>query len=281
MTIIKSKDELYKLLPVEFQRAKSKKLIGKIFSIGAENYWTVEYENEVLYFTYDNDLIKCTGSVWIKNIPNPIKINLNKVLFKQSGFETSIPVFGHRLRYYFLTSDNKILTHVLKDANSLICFARAEKRSDIISVSYTESSLKEFVIKNNPDCFKKLEWKDFGSYSGILCVKDCGMFKRGTVIDTAKIGYNYQNRSPMDLVNYGHYAGLYRIGFSTACDLSKVTLEQLENISVTVFSCSKQKFGCSHGCTHNCYSESANNCDKEMKRRLIKLWKEIFKTEKN
>lgn len=277
-TLIKSKKELYQLLPPEFQGMKTKKLIGKVFSVGASNYWTVEYDNLVLTFTYENDFIRCVGQVGLRGLTTIPEIDLNRVLFKQSGFEVNLN-YGNRYNYhYFLTSDNVILGHGLNNYYSLHHFTLQHKRSDFVSVGTSFSSVANEVIKRNPDCFRKLEWNEFGSYSGVLCIKDCGHFRKGMVVDTyyQHLEYKYHERNPLELVNSGHYAGLYRINNCISCDLSKVTLEQLENISTTSFSCIKQKFGCQRGCTYDCYSESANKSDLHRKQKFIKLWMECF-----
>lgn len=89
--IIKSKKELYEFLPAELQAPKTKQNIGKIFSIAASNYWTVDYDNSVLTFTFDNQYITVQGSVYLRPVISPIKgqwISQNGELFK----ERMIPV---------------------------------------------------------------------------------------------------------------------------------------------------------------------------------------------
>jgi len=278
MTRVNSKKELYRLLPPEYQGLKTKKLIGKIFSLGASNYWTVEYNNLVLKFTYENDFIRCVGQVGLSGLTTVPEIDLDKVLFKQSGFEVNLSYSSRYNYYYFLTSDNTILSHPINNYYSLHHFCLQHKRSDFVSVGRSFSSMANEVIKRNPDCFRKLEWNEFGSYSGMLCVKDCGHYHKGMVIDTYSnhLDYKYHERTPLDLVGHGHYGGMYRINNCLSCDLSKVTLEQLETINTSTFTCSKQKYGCQRGCTYDCYSESANKSDSHRKKIFIKLWKECF-----
>ena len=78
---ITSKKELYKLLPSEYQGLKTKKLIGKVFSIGATNYWEVDYENMILTFTYENEYVRCIGQVNLKQLTKIPEINLDRNFF--------------------------------------------------------------------------------------------------------------------------------------------------------------------------------------------------------
>ena len=276
--IIKSKKQLYKLLPSEYQDMKTKKLIGKIFSIGVNNYWTVEYENLILTFTCENDFIRSVGQVRLRGLTEIPKICLNRVLFKQSGLEENLNYNSRRSYYYFLTSDNVILSCTLYNYYSLHYFCSQQERSDFVSVSTSFSSIAYKVIDQNPDCFRRLEWNEVGTYSGLLCIKDCGPFRKGMIVDTyyQHLEYKYYERDPLELVNRGVYAGMHRIDNNISCNLSNITLEQLEAINTESFSCNKQKFGCQHGCTYVCYSESANSSDLHRKNTFIKLWKECF-----
>ena len=273
--IIKSKKQLFKLLPSEYQDMKIKKLIGRVFSIGVSNYWTVEYENLILTFTYENNFICCIGQVALKNIATVTKIDLNTILFKQSGFKVNL---NYNNYYYFLTSDNIIFSCTLNSPHSLYNFCLQYNRSDFVSVSTSFGSITNEIIKKNFNCFRKLEWNEFGSYSGLLCIKDCGPFRKGMIVDTyyQHLEYKYYERDPLELVNKGLYAGMHRIDNNISCNLSNITLEQLEAINTESFSCNKQKFGCQHGCTSVCYSESANSSDLHRKNTFIKLWKECF-----
>ena len=276
---ITSKKELYKLLPSEYQGLKTKKLIGKVFSIGATNYWEVDYENMILTFTYENKYVRCIGQVNLKQLTKIPEINLDRILFKQSSIEIGLTYNNRYNHYYFLTSDNQILSTNINNYYSLVSFCLKHKRSDFLSVSQSYSSVASDLIKRNSNCFRKLEWNEFFSYAGELCIKDCGHFRKGMIIDRYynHFDYKYHTRSPLDLVGNGHYAGLHRIIPSLACDLSIMQLEQLEGISTFTFSCSRAKFGCHKGCTNSCYSKNANESDKTIKNIFIKLWKECFK----
>ena len=279
-TVVKSKKQLYRLLPPEYQNMKTKKLIGKIFSVGVSNYWTVEYENLILTFTCENNFVRSVGQVGLRGLTTMPEIYLNRVLFKQSGLEENFNYNNnHRYNYYhFLTSDNVILSCVLDGYHSLHHFCSQHERSDFVSVSTSFSSIAHKVIDQNPDCFRKLKWNEFGSYSGLLCIKDCGPFRKGMIVDTyyQHLEYKYYERDPLELVNKGLYAGMHRIDNNISCNLSNITLEQLETINTESFSCDKQKFGCQHGCTSVCCSESANKSDLHRKNTFIKLWKECF-----
>jgi hypothetical protein len=278
MQVITSKKELYKLLPKEYQGVKTQKLIGKVFSIGASNYWTVQYHDLVLIFTYENEYIHCSGQVNLRGLTTVPEIPLNQVLFKQSGLQVTLNFGKQYSHHYFLTSDNQILSCGLQSYYSLHHFCLHHKRSDFVSVGTSFSAVADSIIKNNPDCFRKLEWNEFYSYSGVLCTKDCGYFRKGMILDTyyQHLQYHYFTRSPLDLVGNGQYAGLYRINNCLSCDLSKVTIQELEAVSCCSFSCSKQNYGCQRGCITQCYADSANKNDILRKDIFIKLWKECF-----
>jgi hypothetical protein len=269
---IKSKKELYDILPQDLQSAKTKKIIGKIFSIGASNLWTVEYKNYELIFTFENDLVKCTGRIYVKGITSVSVIPMKQFLFKQSGLliDVSYLKYGH-----FLTTDFKVLQTGVNDYNSIVQLCNSNKRSDIIYCSNDLKTIANEIIKLNKDSFRELDWNEFGSYCGKLCIKDCGMFTKGMLIDTSS-SYFWKNLSPMDLLNGGSRAGLYRIFNDLSCNLGLVKLEDLENVNTNYFSCSKQSFGCSRGCTSSCYGTSANESDKRRKNIFIKLWRECF-----
>lgn len=275
MQPVKSKKQLYKLLPPELQGLKTKKLIGKVFSIGASNYWNVFYANMVLTFVYENEHIKCTGAVYLNNLTVVPEIKMNNLTFVQSGLTIDPTRFRH---LYFLTSDDQVLETGITDYRSIKQFCVAHQRSDFVKISSSYSDVVSEITKRHLDCFRKLEWNEFSSYSGLLCIKDCGVFRKGMMIDTYYnyLNYKYYNRSPLDLVNGGNYASMYSISGSLGCDLSKVTLDQLEAISTAHHSCYKQKYGCQRGCTSSCASDSANSYDSRTKQIFIKLWKECF-----
>lgn len=268
---IKSKKKLYKLLSIDLQPRKVKKVIGKIFSIGRSNYWKVELENNVLFFTFENDLIKCTGNIGITGNIKMQEIQLRNITFKQSELTVDMP-YNNR-HNYFLTSDYKILSTRVISYNSVVQLCNANKRSDIIAVEcYNEKNIYSFIIKNNPSCFRKLDYKEYGSYAGVLCIEDCGCFTKGMIIDTTYDGYFWHNYTPLRYIK----DSLYSINNTISSNLGLVTLQELEDIDTATHSCIKQQFGCQRGCTSSCEAVSANNRTKHLKNTFMKLWKEVF-----
>ena len=269
--LVKSKKELYELLPLELQSSKAKKVIGKMFSIGASNLWSIDYENLILTFKFENDLVKVVGQLSVVYIKEVSEIPMRKLTFKQSGLEVDVMYLGRYTN--LLTKDNTIITTGVNDYNSIVQVCNANKRSDIICTSQSISTLYNNIVNNNRDCFIELEYNEFGSYGGLLCIKDCSVFTKGMIFRPTDNGNYRLKQSPLKLFNE-RYGNIYN---DITCDLGSIKLEDLEKVNTKYFSCSKQKFGCQYGCTSSCSSDNANYRDAKNKETLIALWHKCFK----
>lgn len=274
--LINSRKELLELVPEVYKQDQpTMKILRKLFSIARNNRWKVYNEGSRLRIEVDNDRVSATTYIMLPadnvRYPKAARLTFSQVTFKKTGFVLSLPQGRYES---VMTADGKIHYTRFKSILSVL----SSGLDNVVSAG-TEGSMLSNIAYSNKECFRTLEWNEFFSYCGRLCIKDCGPFKKGMIVDVYYLHIKYHTRKPIDLFE-GVYAGMHRIGGSLACDLNQITLEQLEAINVKKYSCAKQKFGCQHLCTHSCASDSANSVDASNKKILIKLWKECFGTEK-
>jgi len=275
MKEIKTWKEFYGILNPKFHGSFNQKVYRRLFSYAVRNAFTV-YSDEK---NYEFKRVKgnfetiCRGSHLTDSsrytkVPTGFKATLLRCI--STGYEVQMPWKGGIEAIKDSKGNYKVgnFTHFNSIINSgLEDVAWSGRKDDLERDFYYD---KNYIVE--------VEYKHARSYALKLVVKDFLWYKKGQLIDFyyQHKKFNYHDRNPLDLF-YGSYAhSVYNVGNdSLACDLNKVTLEQLKAINVSPYSCSKQQFGCQRGCTSYCYADSSNRADAARKAFLIKVYTDL------
>ena len=266
---IQNKKQLVELLSIPLNSKDGKKL-GKLFSLSRKNYFKVVLEDNFLCISYENEYIKAWDKISLQNI-STIKevINLRNILFKDS--QKQIMISNNSREYRYLQFDDNSIEGLylrsFKDA-SQICFKK--KSSNVIKVENNLKIIYYDMFRNNTN-FKDV----IGLNSYLLCTEDIGDFKKGMLIQKYNDFWSRVQCSS-DPVKMYENLSVYRVVPNYSCNLSLVTLEQLQGLNTNKHDCYKREFGCQRGCTSYCYSDAANKFEIKLKEILINLWKECF-----
>ena len=266
---IQSKKQLIELLHTPLN-SKDEKKLEKLFSLSRRNYFKVVLEDNFLCISYENEYIKAWDKISLNNISTLKEvIHLKNILFKES--QKQIVIYDTSKAYYYIQFDDYsiegLYVRSFKDV-SQICFKK--KSSNVIKVENNIKVIYYQMLQN------KAYFKDVNDlFQYVLCIKDIGDFRKGMLVEKSNNFYNNVKYLPNPVKMYENLS-VYRVVPDYSCNLSLVTLEQLEGLSTNKHDCYKKEFGCQRGCTSYCYSDSANKFETKLKNILINLWKECF-----
>ena len=89
----------------------------------------------------------------------------------------------------------------------------------------------------------KAYFKDVNDlFQYVLCIKDIGDFRKGMLVEKSNNFYNNVKYLPNPVKMYENLS-VYRVVPDYSCNLSLVTLEQLEGLSTNKHDCYKKEFG--------------------------------------
>ena len=264
--LVNSKKHLLELLPSSITNTKD---ILKLFTIAKNNRFNIYYENNHMTFIYEDQFIKVSTKEYISNSTKTKHINMKNIILKQSNLSFNITYFRH---IYFVTQEFEIISTNVQDYKSIAQLCNSYNTYNFLKEFNSQEYAIRYIIERNPTSFRHLNYKEFGNNSGNLCLRDCGFLKKGMIIKTSDYFRSYKN--PLELVNNGSSCCF---NDNLSCNLSLVTLEQLEGIIENKHYCGKQETYCTKRCpSGTCYSRTANDIDKKRKDIFIKLWKEIY-----
>ena len=265
--LVTSKKHLLELLPVSITNTKN---ILKLFTIASGNKLKIYYQDNFMTFIYEDQFIKASSREYISNSTKTKYINMKNITLKESNVTFDISYYKY---IWLVKSDFQIIQCKVEDYRTIVDLCKTHNTSNFLKQFNSMEDAIRFIISSNQTSFRHLTHKEFGNNSGELCLRDCGFLKKGMIIKTNTYFFSYRN--PLDvLTSNGYY---YFQNENLSCDLSLITLEQLESFKENRHSCGKQTTYCSKGCSSgDCNSVSANTIEKNRKEILIKLWKEIY-----
>lgn len=265
MKQIKTWQEFYSYVPEDLKSDWNKKCYRKLFSLAAQSYLTVLSDDVLFYFErknehfvfYSSNFRHLTAGQKFNSYPEFIKLEYFRCI--ATGYESSFE-YGKRVEVIQSESGECKFDYIIKSNLPFNDVVYCGTQANLISKYYHDKT-----------CVEQVEWENALSYSIYLVIKDHLWFKRGQILDRYYLSKDSYKRSPLELFNYSPYG----INRTIACDLTKVTLEQLENIKTDSFSCYKRNIGCDRGCRDYCLANSANQYEQKIKEYFIKTFKRL------